>query len=142
MDPDDGRVVSNLIVQALRGEPLTLYGDGEQTRSFCYVDDLLRGFLLLMEHPTETGPVNLGNDGEFTVAELARLVLELTGSRSEIVKRPRPVDDPMQRRPDLTKARTVLGFAHEVLLREGLGRTIEHFARRSKLPPAPGAPHE
>ncbi len=130
MDPADGRVVSNFVVQALRGEPITLYGDGAQTRSFCFVDDLLDGFVLLMEHPTETGPVNLGNDGEFTVAELARLVLELTGSRSPIVHAPLPADDPKQRRPELAKARAVLGFAHRVPLREGLARTIDHFARQ------------
>lgn len=137
MDPDDGRVVSNFIVQALRGEAITLYGDGQQTRSFCYVDDLLDGFLKLMEHPSETGPVNIGNDGEFTVRELAEVVRELTGTRSEIVFHPRPVDDPMQRRPDLTLARSVLGFAHRVPLREGILRTIEYFSRRSHLPPAP-----
>jgi UDP-glucuronate decarboxylase len=139
MDPDDGRVVSNFIVQALRGEPITLYGDGQQTRSFCYVDDLLDGFLKLMEHPSETGPVNIGNDGEFTVKELAELVRELTGTRSPIVYRPRPVDDPMQRRPDLSMAREVLGFAHRVPLREGIERTIEYFSRRSQLPPPPEA---
>jgi UDP-glucuronate decarboxylase len=139
MDPDDGRVVSNFIVQALRGEPITLYGDGQQTRSFCYVDDLLTGFLALMEHPTEVGPINLGNDGEFTVRELAELVRELTASRSELVLRPRPIDDPMQRRPDLTLARERLGFSHSVPLREGVLRTIEYFARRSQLPPAPSA---
>lgn len=130
MDPNDGRVVSNFIVQALRGEPLTMYGDGKQTRSFCYVDDLVRGFLSLMEHPTEVGPVNLGNDGEFTMIELAELVKELTRSASPIVFRPRPEDDPGQRRPDLTRARQELGFAPTVPLREGLGSTIAYFASR------------
>ncbi len=139
MDPDDGRVVSNFIVQALRGEPITMYGDGQQTRSFCFVDDLLDGFLKLMEHPTETGPVNLGNDGEFTMRELAEQVLALTESRSQVVYMPRPIDDPMQRRPDLTRAREVLGFAHRVPLRAGLQKTIEYFARRSQLPPPPAA---
>jgi UDP-glucuronate decarboxylase len=129
MDPADGRVVSNFVVQALRNEPLTIYGDGRQTRSFCYVDDLVSGFLLLMEHEDEQGPVNLGNDGEFTMLELAELVKELTSSRSEIVFRPLPVDDPTQRRPDLRRAREKLGFAHRVQLREGLERTIAYFAR-------------
>jgi UDP-glucuronate decarboxylase len=130
MDPNDGRVVSNFIVQALRGEPITLYGEGTQTRSFCYVSDLIDGFLRLMQHESESGPVNVGNDGEFTMRELAQLVLELTGSRSEIVHRPLPADDPTQRRPDLTRAREQLGFAHRVPLREGLGRTIEYFAQQ------------
>jgi UDP-glucuronate decarboxylase len=127
MDPNDGRVVSNFIVQALSGEPLTVFGDGEQTRSFCYVDDLLTGFLALVDHPSEHGPVNLGNEGEFTMIELARLVLELTGSRSELVWRERPLDDPMQRRPDLSLARSRLGFQHTVPLRLGLERTVAHF---------------
>jgi UDP-glucuronate decarboxylase len=145
MDPSDGRVVSNFIVQALMGEPLTIFGDGEQTRSFCYVDDLLSGFLALMDHPSEHGPVNLGNDGEFTMIELARLVLELTGSRSTLAWRERPADDPMQRRPDLSLARARLGFQHTVPLRTGLERTIEHFRARmgseSGLSPQ-GAPRE
>lgn len=128
MDPNDGRVVSNFVMQALAGAPITIYGDGLQTRSFCYVDDLLTGFLALIEHPTEFGPVNLGNDGEFTMRELAELVVELTGSRSTIEYRERPADDPMQRRPDLSLARSVLGFDHTIPLREGLRRTIAHFA--------------
>ncbi len=132
MDPDDGRVVSNFIMQALAGRPITIHGDGKQTRSFCYVDDLLTGFLALIEHPTEHGPVNLGNDGEFTMLELAKLVLELTGSRSEIVLKDRPADDPMQRRPDLSLARERLGFEHTVPLRAGLQRTIAYFASVSK----------
>ncbi|AKF06983.1 UDP-glucuronic acid decarboxylase family protein [Sandaracinus amylolyticus] len=134
MDPNDGRVVSNFIVQALRGEPLTVYGEGKQTRSFCFVSDLIDGFLLLMQHPDTTGPVNIGNDGEFTMLELAELVRELTGSRSPIVHRPLPADDPTQRRPDLTVARERLGFRHRVPLREGLARTIEYFARHTSEP--------
>ncbi|MBX7197290.1 MAG: SDR family oxidoreductase [Sandaracinaceae bacterium] len=140
MDPADGRVVSNFIVQALAGEPLTIFGDGKQTRSFCFVDDLVTGFLALMDHPTEHGPVNLGNDGEFTMLELAELVLELTASRSEIVWRDRPTDDPMQRRPDLGLARSRLGFQHTVPLRAGLERTIAYF--RTQRVVAQGAPRE
>lgn len=122
----DGRVVSNFIVQALRGEPITIYGDGSQTRSFCYVDDEIRGFLALLESG-ETGPINIGNDGEFTVRELADLVLEITGSTSEIVQLPLPVDDPRQRKPDLTLARELLGWQPEVDLREGITRTVAYF---------------
>jgi UDP-glucuronate decarboxylase len=132
MDPADGRVVSNFIVQALAGKPLTIHGDGKQTRSFCYVDDLVTGFLALIEHPSEHGPINLGNDGEFTMLELAQLVLELTGSRSVIEMHERPIDDPMQRRPDLTLARERLGFRHTVPLREGLARTIAYFSSVAK----------
>jgi len=128
MDPQDGRVVSNFIVQALAGENITMYGDGKQTRSFCFVDDLLDGFLRLMAHPTEFGPVNIGNDTEFTMSELAEKVLQLTNSKSEIVWRERPADDPMQRRPDLSLARDVLGFQHQVSLEEGLKKTIAYFA--------------
>jgi UDP-glucuronate decarboxylase len=127
MDPGDGRVVSNFIVQALKGEPLTVYGDGTQTRSFCYVDDLVEGLVRLMTHATEAGPVNLGNDGEFTMIELAEVVLELTGSRSELVYRDLPADDPVRRRPDLSLARAKLGYEPRVPLREGIARTIEHF---------------
>lgn len=131
MQPDDGRVVSNFIVQALRGEPLTLYGDGSQTRSFQYVDDLVRGFLLMLETPAEvTGPVNLGNPGEFTMRELAGLVLELTGSASPLVFRPLPADDPRRRQPDIALARKLLGWSPEVPLRDGLARTIEYFRGR------------
>ena len=122
----DGRVVSNFIVQALKGEPLTIYGDGSQTRSFCYVDDEVRGFLALLDSD-ETGPINIGNDGEFTVAELAELVLEVTGSSSEIARHELPTDDPRQRRPDLTLARTRLGWEPKVSLREGIERTAAHF---------------
>jgi nucleoside-diphosphate-sugar epimerase len=123
----DGRVVSNFIVQALRGEPLTVYGDGSQTRSFCFVEDEVRGFLALLDGP-HTGPINIGNDGEFTMLELAEVVLEVTGSSSPIEHRPLPVDDPKQRRPDLTKARTLLGWEPTIALREGVARTAEYFA--------------
>jgi UDP-glucuronate decarboxylase len=128
MHPNDGRVVSNFIVRALRGMPLELYGDGAQTRSFCYCDDLIRGFVALMAAPAGIElPVNLGNPGEFTVAELARMVLELTGSRSTIEHRPLPQDDPRQRRPDISRARRSLGWEPVVALREGLERTISYF---------------
>ncbi len=128
MHPNDGRVVSNFIVQALRAEPITLFGDGQQTRSFCYVNDLIEAFTRFMATPgTFTGPVNLGNDGEFTIAELAHLVIELTHSRSTIVRKPLPQDDPRQRRPDLTLARKELGWQASTPLREGLVRTIAYF---------------
>jgi UDP-glucuronate decarboxylase len=130
MDIEDGRVVSTFIAQALRGEPLTIFGDGTQTRSFCYVDDLIDGFVRLMEHPTETGPVNLGNPGEFTMIELADRVRALTGSKSPLEKRPLPTDDPKQRRPVIDRARSVLGFEPKVMLDEGLKRTIEDFRGR------------
>ncbi|MBS3647225.1 SDR family oxidoreductase [Pseudaminobacter sp. 19-2017] len=128
MRPDDGRVISNFIVQALRNEPITVYGDGEQTRSFCYVDDLITGLIRLMETPDEvTGPMNLGNPGEFTMLELAELVLELTGSRSEIHHLPLPVDDPKYRRPDIALARSTCDWEPQTQLREGLGKTIAYF---------------
>ena len=128
MDPADGRVVTNFIGQALRGEPLTIYGDGSQTRSFQYIDDLIDGFIALMgvEH---SEPVNLGNPGEFTMIELANLVREIVGSRSEIVHRPLPKDDPRRRRPDIGKAKMLLGWEPRIPLREGLRRTIEAFER-------------
>jgi nucleoside-diphosphate-sugar epimerase len=126
MRADDGRVVSNFLVQALRGEPITIYGDGSQTRSFCFVEDEVRGFLALLDGE-HTGPINIGNDGEFTMLELADMVLEVTGSSSPIEFRPLPVDDPRQRRPDLTLARTLLGWQPEVGLKEGLTRTAEYF---------------
>ena len=129
MRPRDGRVISNFLVQALQGEPLTIYGDGNQTRSFCYVDDEIRGFLALMDSDY-VGPVNIGNPGEFTVQELAKLVLDVTGSSSEIEYRPRPEDDPMQRRPDIALATRVLGWAPEVQLVEGLTRTAAWFRER------------
>ncbi len=131
----DGRVVSNLLVQALQGKPLTIYGDGSQSRSFCYVDDEVRGILALLDGEV-TGPVNIGNPVEFTVRELAGLVLEVTGSSSEIVYEPLPVDDPTQRQPDITLARRHLGWEPEVPLREGLERTAAWF-RRSLGPEAP-----
>jgi UDP-glucuronate decarboxylase len=128
MHPDDGRVVSNFIVQALGNKDITVYGDGRQTRSFCFVDDLIQGLIALMEtDSTVTGPINLGNPGEFTVRELAELVVELTGSRSEIVHRPLPQDDPRQRKPDIDRAKRTLGWQPTIDLREGLVRTIEYF---------------
>jgi UDP-glucuronate decarboxylase len=128
MRPDDGRVVSTFIVQALRGEPLTIFGDGSQSRSFCYVDDLIDGLMRLMDSGDEvTGPINLGNPGEFTMLELAERVLALTGSRSPIVHRELPTDDPKQRRPNITRAQEQLGWEPWVPLAEGLERTVEHF---------------
>jgi len=128
MHPNDGRVVSNFIVQALKGQPITIYGDGEQSRSFCFVDDLVDGLLRLMRtERSVTGPINLGNPVEFTIKELADLVLELTGSKSKLERKPLPVDDPKQRQPDITRAREQLGWAPTVPLKQGLGRTIEYF---------------
>jgi UDP-glucuronate decarboxylase len=128
MHPNDGRVVSNFIVQALTGEPLTIHGDGEQTRSFCYVDDLIEALVRLMATPDAvTGPINLGNPGEFTVAELARLILDLTGSGSPIRHLPLPKDDPVRRRPDITLARKTLDWEPRTPLAEGLPRTIAYF---------------
>ena len=126
MRADDGRAVSNFVVQALRGEPLTVYGDGKQTRSFCYVDDEIRGFLALLDSD-HVGPVNIGNPDEFTIAELADIVLEVTGSSSPVVHHPLPVDDPTQRRPDIGLARRVLGWEPEVELRDGIARTAAYF---------------
>jgi UDP-glucuronate decarboxylase len=129
MHPNDGRVVSNFIVQALKGEPITVYGEGAQTRSFCYVDDLVAGLLKLMATPDEfTGPVNIGNPGEFTILQLAEKVIALSGSRSSIVKRPLPSDDPMQRKPDLALARQHLQWEPTTALEPGLRRTIDCFA--------------
>jgi UDP-glucuronate decarboxylase len=134
MHPNDGRVVSNFIVQALRGEPITIYGRGEQTRSFCYVDDLVEALVRLMASGEPfTGPVNLGNPAEFTILELARMVLELTGSKSELVYKPLPEDDPLQRRPDITLAARELGWKPTVPVREGLRRTIDYFKGRSEV---------
>ena len=128
MHPNDGRVVSNLIVQALQGQDITLYGDGSQTRSFCYVDDLVDGLIRMMTTgPDVTGPINIGNPAEFSIRELATLILELTGSRSRLVSKPLPPDDPRQRRPDIGLARDVLGWEPTVTLREGLVRTIAYF---------------
>jgi len=127
MLPDDGRVVSNFIVQALRGSDLTIYGDGSQTRSFCYVDDLIEGFIRLMNHPDLTGPVNLGNPGEFTILQLAELVLAKTNSSSRIVRLPLPGDDPKQRQPDIALAQAQLGWSPTVALDQGLDATIAYF---------------
>jgi len=134
MHPNDGRVVSTFVVQALRGEPIPVFGDGNQTRSFCYVDDLVNGLIRLMDTTDDvTGPINLGNPTEFTMLELARHVIELTGSRSEIVFGPLPQDDPRQRRPDITRAREVLDRAPTIALREGLQRTIDAFRELPEL---------
>jgi UDP-glucuronate decarboxylase len=128
MHPNDGRVVSNFIVQALKHEPIAIYGEGRQTRSFCFVDDLIEGFIRLMDTPDEfTGPVNLGNPGEFTIRDLAEKVIELTASRSTLTFQPLPSDDPMQRKPDITLARTTLNWEPTIQLEEGLRRTIAYF---------------
>ena len=127
MHPKDGRVVSNFIVQALKGEPITLFGDGGQTRSFCYVDDLIEGMARMMDQDVEVGPINLGNPAEFTIRQLAETVLSLTGSKSRIEFRPLPVDDPLQRQPDIAKARGALGWEPKVGLEDGLKETIGYF---------------
>lgn len=128
MHPNDGRVVSNFVVQALQGKDITIYGDGSQTRSFCYVDDLIEGFVRMMDTgPDVTGPINLGNPGEFTILQLAEQVIELTGSKSKIVRMPLPKDDPKQRRPDITKAKEILKWEPTIPLRQGLGKTIAFF---------------
>lgn len=128
MHPNDGRVVSNFIVQALRGEDITIYGDGAQTRSFCYVDDLIEGFLRMMASPTEvTGPINMGNPAEFTIRELAEMVLRMVGGNSRLVQQPLPQDDPRQRQPDITLARHHLGWAPQVRLEQGLEKTVAYF---------------
>jgi UDP-glucuronate decarboxylase len=128
MQPDDGRVVSNFIVQALNGEPLTVFGDGSQTRSFCYIDDMVDGLISLMNSPREvTGPINLGNPGEFTMIELAKQVMALTDSDCELQHLPLPADDPVRRKPDISRAREVLGWEPAVPLSEGLARTVDYF---------------
>ena len=130
MHPNDGRVVSNFIVQALKGQDITIYGDGSQTRSFCFVDDLVAGMMAMMASGDDvTGPVNLGNPGEFTMIELARLVIELTGAKSQLVFQPLPQDDPKQRQPDISVAKATLGWDVTVPLRQGLERTIDYFAK-------------
>jgi UDP-glucuronate decarboxylase len=130
MHPHDGRVVSNFIVQALQGEDITIYGDGSQTRSFCYVDDLVEAMLRTMDTAAEfTGPVNIGNPGEFTMIELAELVLRLTGSKSKLVRQPLPQDDPKQRQPDISLAKSALGWEPKVSLEDGLKETIAYFKR-------------
>lgn len=130
MHPRDGRVVSNFIVQALSGEPITLYGDGSQTRAFCYIDDTVDGLLAMMRQDAEIGPLNLGNPAEFTIRELAETVLRLTGSNSRIVFRPLPADDPVRRQPDITLARKILGWAPKVELEDGLKETIAYFRKQ------------
>ncbi len=128
MHPADGRVVSNFIIQALKGDPITIYGDGSQTRSFCYYEDLIEGFLRLMDMPDDvTGPINLGNPNEFSILELAEQVISLTGSRSTIIRQPLPQDDPTQRQPDISMARNKLGWEPRIQLDEGLTRTIGYF---------------
>ncbi len=127
MRPDDGRVISNFIVQALKGEDLTVYGDGQQTRSFCYIDDLLEGLVTMMAKPDFTGPVNLGNPVEITMLELADRILKITGSKSRVCFKPLPADDPRERCPDISLARTRLGWKPQVDLQQGLRRTIEYF---------------
>jgi UDP-glucuronate decarboxylase len=143
MHPDDGRVVSNFVIQALRGKDITLYGDGQQTRSFCYVDDLIEAILRMMATPAdETGPINIGNPTEFTIRELAELVLKLTGSKSKLVFRPLPSDDPKQRQPNIGKAEKTLGWRPTVALHDGLAKTIDYFEtmlREDALPHSIGA---
>ena len=140
MQPNDGRVVSNFIIQALSSQDITIYGDGNQTRSFCYVDDLVEGLIRLMETSGKvTGPVNLGNPAEFTIRELADLVIDLTGSSSKIISRPLPEDDPRQRCPDITKARELLAWKPVVGLRDGLLKTISYFDRLLTLDKASSA---
>ncbi|HSB04488.1 MAG TPA: UDP-glucuronic acid decarboxylase family protein [Thermodesulfobacteriota bacterium] len=128
MHPNDGRVISNFIVQALRGDPITIYGNGSQTRSFCYVDDLVEGFVLLMKTSDEiTGPINLGNPKEYSILEIAQRILKLTGSRSKIIFEPLPQDDPEKRRPDISLAKQILNWSPKVTLEEGLPKTIDYF---------------
>lgn len=128
MHPNDGRVVSNFVVQALKGEPITVFGKGQQTRSFCYVDDLIEGALRLMATPTDvTGPINIGNPSEFTILELAQTTIRMTGSKSKLVFMPLPKDDPQQRQPNIEKATQLLGWKPTVALEQGLKRTIEYF---------------
>ena len=130
MHPNDGRVVSNFIVQALRGEDITIYGDGSQTRSFCYVDDLIEGFMRMMASPKEvTGPINMGNPGEFTIRQLAEMVLKMVGSKSKLMMKPLPQDDPRQRQPDITRAKNCLGWEPQIKLDEGLVKTIDYFRK-------------
>ncbi|MGC9450669.1 MAG: UDP-glucuronic acid decarboxylase family protein [Oceanipulchritudo sp.] len=129
MHPGDGRVVSNFIVQALQDKDITVYGDGSQTRSFCYVDDLVEGFLRMMNCEDVTGPVNLGNPGEFTILQLAEMAIQMTGSKSKIIFEPLPQDDPLQRKPDISLAREKLGWEPAIALEEGLQRTIDYFRK-------------
>jgi UDP-glucuronate decarboxylase len=130
MHPEDGRVVSNFIVQALTNRDITIYGDGQQTRSFCYVDDLIDVMTLMMNSPADfIGPVNVGNPGEFTILELAELTIRLTGSKSKLVSKPLPADDPKLRRPDITLAKSMLGWEPKVCLQDGLLETIKYFRK-------------
>jgi len=130
MHPNDGRVISNFIVQALSGDDITIYGDGSQTRSFCYVDDLIEGFVRLMASPKEvTGPINIGNPGEFTICELAETVLKMVGSKSKLIMKPLPQDDPRQRQPDISLAKSILDWEPKIHLEEGLGKTINYFRK-------------
>ena len=129
MSVNDGRVVSNFIVQSLRGEDITIYGDGKQTRSFCYVDDLIDGIIAFMNEKTAIGPINLGNPGEFTMLELAQLIIKLTGSKSELVFKPFPQNDPMQRKPNIEKAKNLINFDPKIKLEEGLKKTIKYFEK-------------
>ena len=132
MAENDGRVVSNFIVQALKNQDITIYGDGTQTRSFCYVDDLVRGMISLMNTEDFIGPVNVGNDGEYTILDLAKMIIELTNSNSKIVFKPLPSDDPCQRKPDLSLAREKLNYEPTVNVRDGLLKTIEYFEKTIK----------
>jgi UDP-glucuronate decarboxylase len=128
MHPHDGRVVSNFIVQALKNQPMTIYGQGEQTRSFCYVDDMIEGFVRLMNTPSDvTGPINLGNPQEFSIRDLAKMIIEMTGSKAKLDFRPLPDDDPRQRKPDISKAQKTMDWRPQVALKDGLVKTIEYF---------------
>ena len=139
MHPNDGRVVSNFIMQALRNEPITIYGDGAQTRSFCYVDDLVEAFVRLMATDDDvTGPINLGNPGEFTIRQLAEQIIDLTNSTSTLIREPLPPDDPRQRQPDISEARRLLDWEPQTALREGLEATIEYFDSLIKAGTIPG----
>ena len=137
MRPDDGRVVSNFILQSLRGEPITIFGDGEQTRSFCYVDDTVDGLIRLMNQDAITGPVNIGNPDERSIREIAELIIEMTGSASPIVNKPLPKDDPVRRKPDITLAKEQLGWQPSVRLEEGLPRVVEYFRPLAEVHAAP-----
>ena len=137
MCPDDGRVISNFILQALRGEPVTIFGDGTQTRSFCYVSDMVEGLIRLMDKADFTGPVNLGNPDERTIEDIAKLILEMTGSKSEIIHKPLPKDDPVRRRPDISLANRVLDWEPKVTLEEGLPKVIEYFRPLARVNSAP-----
>lgn len=141
MDPNDGRVISNFITQALRGEPLTIYGDGTQTRSFCYCDDLIRGMMAMMDQNDDIGPVNIGNPGEYTMLQLAQEVLRATGSTSTVTHVPLPKDDPKQRCPDITKAKKLLGWSPEVDLKTGLTATVAYYRRWHEMGGVRGSRH-